>query len=177
MKYLQRYKVPFSGLKNDAHVFEFDIDKRFFDEYSYSIVKDGHVQVEVRLEKQDTLMVAHFSLKGDILLSCDLCLNTYKHPISKEEQLIIKFHGEEQINDTTEEIIVLAKNDYEIDFAPLIYEFINLSVPFNSRCSDPGKTQYCDLKVLNKIKDLERKDDPEEDYDPRWDILKKIKNN
>lgn len=177
MKYLQRYKVPFSGLKNNKHVFDFDIDKRFFDAYSYSLVKDGQVQVKIILEKQENLMIAQFLLKGEIALACDLCLNSYMHTLSQKERIIIKFQGETEINDTTEEILVLSKNDYEIDFAPLIYEFINLAVPINSRCDKPGETEYCDHKVLNKLKALEHQSTTEENTDPRWDILKKIKNN
>jgi len=177
LKYLQQYRIPFSGLKNDHHVFNFSVDKRFFDHYEYSIVKNGDLHVEVSLDKQETLMIAHFSIKGNILLACDLCLNEYPREISVQERLIIKFQGDDTIQDDTEEILVLSKNDYEINLAPLIYEYINLAVPFHSRCDRPGEHPFCDVATLSKLRDLEDKASTAEEQDPRWDILKKIKNN
>ncbi len=177
MKFLKQYRIPFTGLKNDRHEFDFEVDKRFFDEFEYSIVKDGKLKVLVELEKQETMMVLNFKIEGYISLNCDLCLNNYPGKTSINERLIIKFQEEDDLNQLTEEILVLSKQDYELDIAPLLYEYINLAVPINSRCDNPGNEVFCDKGMIEKIKSLSDNEEATEQNDPRWDILKKIKNN
>lgn len=177
MKFLKQYSIPFTGLKNDRHEFDFEIDKRFFDEFDYSIVKDGALKVVVKLEKQETMMILNFNIEGYLLLDCNLCLNNYPEKTSINERVIVKFNDEDDINQTTEEILVLSKSDYELDIAPLLYEYINLAVPINSRCDNPGNEASCDKEMVSKIESLSNTEEKEDQNDPRWEILKRIKNN
>ena len=177
MKFLKQYRIPFTGLKNDRHEFDFEIDKRFFDEFEYSIVKDGKLKIVVILEKQETMMILKFNIEGYISLDCDLCLNSYHGKTIINERLIVKFQEVDDLNQLTEEILVLSKQDYELDIAPLLYEYINLAVPINSRCDKPGNEVFCDKEMIKKLEDLSGTEEITEQNDPRWDILKKIKNN
>lgn len=158
-------------------MFDFEIDKRFFNEFDYSIVKDGALKVVVRLEKQETMMILHFNIEGYLSLDCNLCLNSYPEKTSINERVIVKFNDEDDINETTEEILVLSKSDYELDIAPLLYEYINLAVPINSRCDNPGNETFCDKEMVSKIESLSNTEEKEDQNDPRWEILKRIKNN
>lgn len=176
MKYLKQYRIPFTGLKNGKHLFEFEITNRFFDEFEYSIVKKAKLNLNLTLEKGDTMMVLNFKFDGHISLDCNLCLNEYPSKTEINERLIVKFH-EEDLNDSTEEIMVLSKGDYEIDITPWIYEYINLAIPINNRCEDPGNLSFCDQGMVNKIKALQVTEEEKQQNDPRWDILKNIKNN
>jgi len=177
LNYLQHYRIPYTGLKLDRHVFEYEIDKRFFDEFEYSIAKDGKLKAIITLDKQETMMIATFDISGFINLDCDVCLSSFPAETKISERLIIKFFGNEDLSENTEEILVLSKKDHELDVAPLIYEYINLAVPFNNRCKDPGNTPSCDLAMINKIKDLsiDNKESESESIDPRWEVLNKIK--
>ncbi|HLT41303.1 MAG TPA: DUF177 domain-containing protein [Sphingobacteriaceae bacterium] len=176
MKFLKQYSIPFTGLKNNRHVFDFEIDKRFFDEFEYSIVKNGELKVMVELDKRETMMILNFNIEGSIMLDCNFCLNNYPEKTIIKERIIVKFEQEE-MNETTEEILVLSKSDYELDIAPLLYEYINLAVPINSRCDNPGNESFCDKEMVSKIESLNSTEEIVEKNDPRWDILKKIKNN
>lgn len=177
MKFLKQYSIPFTGLKNDQHEFDFEIDKRFFDEFDYSIVKDGELRVVVTLEKQETMMILNFNIEGYLSLDCNLCLNSYPAKTIINERIIVKFNDEDDISQTTEEILVLSKNDYELDIAPLLYEYINLAVPINSRCDNPGNEAFCDKEMVSKIESLSNIEENQNQNDPRWEILKRIKNN
>jgi uncharacterized metal-binding protein YceD (DUF177 family) len=177
LKFLKQYRIPFTGLKNNRHEFDFQIDKRFFDEFEYSIVKDGELKVIVELDKQETMMILNFNIEGSIMLNCNLCLNNYPEKTIINERIIVKFEETDDINQTTEEILVLSKSEYELDIAPLLYEYINLAVPINSRCDNPGKESFCDKEMISKIESLNSTEKTAEQNDPRWDILKKIKNN
>lgn len=177
MKFLKQYRIPFTGLKNGPHDFDFEIDKRFFDEFDYSIVKNGQLKVLLTLEKGDTMLILTFTIEGSILLNCNLCLNEYSEKTIINERLIVKFQEEDDLSTSTEEILVLSKSDYELDIAPWLYEYINLAVPINSRCDNPGNESFCDTEMIAKIEALRMSEEKTEQNDPRWDILKSIKNN
>lgn len=174
MKSLQQYRIPFVGLKPGKHQFDFEIDERFFDEFEYSLVKKGKVQVSLQLDKQETMLILDFDIKGDIFLSCDVCLSDFPSPIEVKERQIAKFGGED-LEDDTEEIVVLPRNAHEIDVSLLIYEYINLAVPFINRCEDEGNMQWCDKEMIAKLNELSSpKEEETNDADPRWEALKKI---
>lgn len=177
MNYLQYYHIPYTGLKLGQHIFEYEIDKRFFDEFEYSIVKDGKLKLSVTLDKQETLMIANFDIKGFIYLDCDLCLSSFPAETAINERAIIKFSEHEDISEDTEEILILSKKDHELDISPLIYEYINVAVPFNSRCDDPGNKSTCDVEMIDKINSLSihNKESEQQSIDPRWEVLNKIK--
>ncbi|MXV51066.1 DUF177 domain-containing protein [Pedobacter sp. HMF7647] len=176
MKSLQQYRVPFSGLKLGKHQFEFDVDESFFREFEYSLVKNGTVKVDMELDKQETMLLLTFHIKGDIFLDCDVCLSGFPVAIDFNEKQIVKF-GEDDLEENTEEIMVLNRNEHEIDIAPLVYEYINLSVPYINRCNDVGNTEWCDKEMINKLNDLSIENNETHSDDPRWEALKKIKNN
>lgn len=172
MKSLRTYSIPFTGLKLGKHVFDYDITDSFFDDYEYSLVKKANLKCEVELDRQETMLILSFHITGDIGLSCDRCLAEFPGTVNIREQQIAKF-SEEEI-DENEEIITLGKNDHEINIAGLIYEYINVAVPFYSVCSDEGNTPYCDKEMLKEISKLSVNNEQNEQEDPRWDELKKI---
>jgi uncharacterized metal-binding protein YceD (DUF177 family) len=87
------------------------------------------------------------------------------------EQQIAKFSDEPV--DEDEEIIALGKNDHEIDISALIYEYINVAVPFTSVCGE-GNTSTCDKEMLDKLNSLSANGEQSEQADPRWDALRKM---
>ncbi|HYK77694.1 MAG TPA: DUF177 domain-containing protein [Daejeonella sp.] len=177
MKPLQEYRIPFKGLKIGKHNFAFEIDDVFFNVFEHSLVKSGSLKLNLELEKQETMLILLFKIKGEIKLNCDVCLGDYPLAVEIEEREIVKFSGDENLEDDTEEIIVLTKNDFEIDISGLIYEYINLAVPYFTRCQDEGNTSWCDKEMLAKLSQLsgEHKEETN-NADPRWEALKNIKN-
>ena len=179
MKSLKQYSIPFTGLKIGQHQFDFEVDGRFFDEFEYSLVKDGLLKVSLLLEKRETLMVLNFDIKGSIQLSCDKCLANFPYQVDTKDRLIAKFTESDEMADS-EEVIIITKNESEVDDSTFIYEIINLAVPYLSICENPGNTPACDLEMLNKIKELSISNDQEvenKQEDPRWDALKNIRKN
>jgi uncharacterized metal-binding protein YceD (DUF177 family) len=99
-------------------------------------------------------------------------LAQYPQQLDITEQQIAKFSDE--VIDADDEIITLNKNDHEINIAGLIYEYINVAMPFISVCNDEGNTPYCDKEMLEKLNNLSANDEQSENTDPRWDVLRKI---
>ena len=178
MKHLKQYKIPFSGLTTGKHNFEFEIDKSFFDCYEHSIVKNGNLKVEVELGKQETILILNIHIAGDIELTCDVCLSEFMAPVEVNERMLIKFSEDDWTNET-EEVILLSKTDYEVNIADLLYEYINLAVPYYIKCETQGKNISCDPEMLAKFlpEDTDEEQTEQETIDPRWEALKNIKNN
>ncbi|WP_345950449.1 DUF177 domain-containing protein [Mucilaginibacter sp. PAMB04274] len=173
MKSLKTYSIPFTGLKLGKHQFEYVIDSEFFKEFDYSLVKKANLQCQVELDKQETMLILNFHIFGNIDLPCDRCLSEYPQPMDIHEQQVAKF-SEEEI-DADEEIITLTKNETEINISGLIYEYINVAVPFIATCGNEGQTPYCDKDMLDRLNKLSGGDEQEKSADPRWDALKKLK--
>jgi len=171
LKSLRIYSIPFTGLKLGKHQFEYDITDAFFDEFEYSLVKRANLKCLVELEKQETMLILNFDIKGSIFANCDRCLAQYPQPVDIREQQIAKFRSEE--GDDDEEIIILTKSDHEIDVSGLIYEYINVALPLITVCIDEGFTPYCDKEMLESLSKLTVNPDPDQ-TDPRWDALKKL---
>ena len=176
MKYLKQYRIPFSGLAAGKHDFEFEINDKFFDCYEHSLVKKGNLTAKVSLQKQETMLIVNFDIEGTIKLNCDVCLTEFDAPVSFQERLIVKFVNEEWDNET-DEVIILNKTDHELDIANLLYEYINVQVPYYAKCTEQGVNISCDPEMLAKINTEEESNTEEENIDPRWAALKNIKNN
>jgi uncharacterized metal-binding protein YceD (DUF177 family) len=171
------YRIPFTGLKNGKHTFEYDINERFFSEYDYSLVKNGEIKVALELDKQETMLILLFRITGHIYLDCDVCLAKYPMSVDLSERVIAKF-GEQGDDDEDEDIIYLGRNDHEIDISGLIYEYVNLSAPYISRCGDEGNTRWCDKEMIERLRSLSANEEKSTaEPDPRWEALKKIKKN
>ena len=177
MKALKQFSIPFTGLKLGKHQFEFEIDKSFFDAFEYSLVKDGALKVSLDFDKQETMLILNFHISGTIQLNCDKCLAEFGQPIDIKERQIVKF-AEDELESDDLEIIVLNRKESEIDVSEMIYEFINVAIPYINNCEQAGTNQKCDpemIATLEKLATGSVENEEEKSDDPRWEALKKLK--
>jgi uncharacterized protein len=174
MNYLSQYTIPFSGLKEGEHLFDFTADQRFFAGFEESEIKKGSVSIRIEMEKRTTYLRLTFMLEGKVELICDRCLEPYFQPIESRNLILVKFSETE--TDDGDEVIYIHPGAHQIEVANLIYEFIVLSIPIRHVHSDDadGKS-LCDPEMLRKLDELKVSGIPESDpIDPRWEDLKKI---
>ena len=177
LKPLKQFSIPFTGLKIGKHQFDFEIDNSFFDAFEYSLVKKGALKASVELDKQETMLILQFHIEGIIILDCDKCLADFEAPISIQERQIVKF-AEDELESDDLEIITLSKKESEIDVSELIYEFITVSVPYIKICEQDGNGQLCDQEMIARLESLSvgtQKEEEQQNDDPRWAALKKLK--
>ena len=202
MKVRRTYTIPFVGLKLGTHDFDFEITDAFFDEVDYSIIQRGDVAVQLKLEKKETMLVANFSVSGQVYTTCDRCNDPIEVPVKGQYKLIFSF-GTEQSDD--ENLHVLHPDAYELELFYIIYELITVSLPSRK----VHKTGECNEEMLELIsryssqnegngddddwdeEDWDDEDDWDEDdedwdeeddepdddqpIDPRWKELSKLK--
>lgn len=174
MKPNRQFVIPFKGLKVGKHNFVFDIDDKFFDDYEQSEITQGHVHIEVDLDKRSNMLEFHFRLAGNVMVTCDRCLDEFEMPIEFDAPLYVKFGDENE--EQTDEIIVLSHSEFEIDVAQYIYEFVHLSLPYKRvHPNDSKGRSTCNKEMLKKLDEYIIREN-EEDNDPRWDDLKNLLN-
>ena len=174
MNYLSQYTIPFSGLNDGKHLFDFTADHRFFTGFEESEIEQGNVSISVELEKRATYLRLMFKLKGEVELICDRCLEAYFQQVHGKYPMLVKFSETE--TDDGDEVIYIHPGASQVEVAKLIYEFIILSIPIRHiHPDDQNGNSLCDQEMLKKLDEYKAADLPENDpIDPRWNDLKKI---
>ena len=169
MDALQEYTIPFIGLKLGKHRFDYHIEDTFFTTFEYHDFKTIHCDVVLFFTKKNTLLELAIKIQGTAVLNCDTTNEPYKQSIQNSLDLVVKF-GEE-FNDDNDEILVLPHTAHQINVSQYIYEAIVLALPIKR--VHPGIADgTLDSKVLDKLRELETKDNKQ--TDPRWDKLNKL---
>lgn len=125
-------------------------------------------------------MVADIRLAGTVRLTCDVCLREFDGVTAIEAPLVIKF-SEDDLTETTDEMLVLTKNEYEFSIADTLYEHINVSVPPYVRCNELSDGGVCDQEMIDRLEGLapnqEEGGQADQPIDPRWEMLERLKKN
>ena len=172
MKDLKQFNIPFIGLKEESHLFDYQIDNKFFEAFNFEEYFDANINVTLTLDKKSTMLNLSFSAKGTVNVTCDVSGERFDQEINAALPLIVKF-GEEY-NDENEEILILPHSEYQINVAQYIYEMIVLSVP-SKRVHPQVLDGTMESEALKKLEKLSVKEEKTTDVvDPRWDKLKSL---
>jgi uncharacterized protein len=167
------FTIPVSGIKEGHRTFGFEIDKEFFDQFEESEIKDGELIAVAEIEKNSTHLDLDIKISGKVRVCCDRCLEMFDHPVECENRLLIKFGHKADENDP--EIIILPRDEHELDLKQYLYEFIHLALPIRRIHPDNADgISTCDPVMLQKLK--EHLVEEATSIDPRWDELKKLMN-
>lgn len=161
--------IPFIGLKIGTHEFDFSVSDEFFEGIEYSVVERGRVDFHIVFEKKETMMIADFELNGTVETQCDRCGDELSMPINGSYQLIFKF-GDDESEDET--LVVLPSEAYRIDLRPHFHEFITVSLP-SRMIHEEGD---CNEEMEDLIDEYSAHSEEDEELDPRWSELNKLKN-
>ncbi|MBK7958814.1 MAG: DUF177 domain-containing protein [Bacteroidetes bacterium] len=173
MAILKQFNIPFVGLKNGVHVFDFEIDHRFFAQFEDSYIKEAQVSVKLNFDKKDLFFKLDFSIDGKVKVPCDRCLEEFDVEIFNDFAIFVKFEERESKIGDEDNVIYLSKNDSHVDVSQVVYDFILLSVPMqNIHPNGADGEPTCNPAVIKKLKGEDNKSDA---LDPRWEALKKLK--
>lgn len=167
-------------------MFEYEVTDKFFEDITYSLIHSGSLNVRLELDKRQTMMIAKFSVIGNVSTDCDRCTAPMKLNIKGEFQLVYRF-GLEESDD--ESLVVLHPDEYQINVKDPIYELITVSMPSRT-IHPPGE---CDEDMWKLVQEYtinsgsddedefdsddefdDDEDDDDPDDDPRWSLLKNL---
>ncbi len=164
------FYIHFEGLKEDLHHFEFEVDDAFFSMFESSLIEHGSLKVALELNKKSTMMELNFSINGMVTCDCDLCGDPLAVDMNLKEGVIAKYGDEGQ--ESTDELTFIPPSAHHIDVAPYIYEFIVLAMP----SKNVHKRGACNPRALELLKKLNAQSDEKDNIDPRWSMLRQLKN-
>lgn len=174
MNVLRAFDVDIFKLSNDRHDYQFDIGNSFFEAHQESVVNEGQGKVALELDKNDNFIKATFNIDVSVKLTCDRSLDLFDFDIQDQEEIIFKFGEEEQELD--DNMVVITRDRQRINFAQYIYELISVAIPMK-KLHPRFKDESEEDELIYSSDQADQEDDNKtDDIDPRWSMLKGLKN-
>ncbi|MGQ9846501.1 MAG: YceD family protein [Bacteroidales bacterium] len=166
------YIIPITSTKEGLNQLEYSIDKSFLEQFNYRDIMDISAKVYVNLYKSNRLFDISLSIKGEIKVECDRCLDEFMMPVSFEHHIIIK--AEDHYSDENDEVVYIPESSTELDLAPYVFETIVFSIPMRKvHSNDSDGNSLCNQEMISKLNKFLIN---ESDTDPRWDTIKEMLN-
>lgn len=170
---LDEYVIPFYGLKEGVHEYNFVVNNMFFEFFNNPDLTGGDLNVLVSLNKKSTFFEMGFKIKGSLRLICDRCLDEFNYPVDIQKMLYVSF-GEEN-EEQTDNMVIISREETRLNVAQFIYELSALNVPIKKIHPNNEKGEStCNKGMLEKLK--QHQGEKKNEIDPRWEALKKLKN-
>lgn len=144
------FTIPYLGLMNGAHNFDFILDDVFLSSLEKSSIEKGRFEMMITFDKQDRMIVLTINCSGYYNADCDRCLAPIQVPMIYEDQVIIKV--EEAPSIKKDEVYYVEPSTSHIDIAPFMVESLHLHLPMQNirECEEEGYTS-CDQEVLKNL--------------------------
>jgi uncharacterized metal-binding protein YceD (DUF177 family) len=183
------YKIALKDLNSKTSVFEYKLDNAFFEKIDDPEIRRGKVNAVVTVTKTGGAFELDFELEGNVQVPCNRCLDDMEQAISHKSKFTVKLGKE--FAEEKNNVIIVPETEGEINIAWFLFEFIALSIPIK-HVHAPGK---CNKGMMTKLRKHSVKEEgdnfgfdveempesdmetnsQEENIDPRWNELKKLK--
>jgi len=150
--------VRISGLSEGEHDFSFHLGEQFFTSFEGSEINRGELKARVIMDNRAGALTFRFHLEGEVEVMCDRCLDPFMTEIRSVQQLIVK-RGDVP-GELDDDVLVIGKDDHEIDIRQYLYEFVVLAIPCK-RIHPPDKNgkSTCNpemIKILEAHRERKR---------------------
>lgn len=157
--------------------FSYLVDTEFFSKMESADIHAGKVYVELNVKHDGDIFDLSFKMNGEIIISCDRCLDDMPLNVDTDYHLVVKY-GEEY-NDESDETLIIPESYNDLDLSSIIYDTIALTIPLKhihpeGECNAEMTAQL--NQHLASISDSES-DSEEVKTDPRWDALRSLLDN
>ncbi|MGV8962606.1 MAG: YceD family protein [Candidatus Saccharimonadaceae bacterium] len=194
------YKIDLKNLPNGINTYSYELDRKFFEAIDHEEIRKGNVKAELTVKKTISAFEFMFHLIGTIQIPCDRCLDEMDQEIETDNRLIVKL-GEEY-SEESDEIVTVPADEGAINIAWYLYEFIVLNIPIKhvhipGKCNKVMTSKYRKHKAVSSSdendddddndnsadfdeegineNDVDITDNSSQETDPRWDVLKDMK--
>lgn len=178
---LHAYDINIVGLESKRYEYDFTSDDAFFAALDQLLIRKGHVQTHVVLDKSETMIRLDFHIVGTVEQICDRSLDEYDERVDTQQMMLLKFgdHNEE----LSDEIELIERNTATVNVARYIFEFISLSLPMKRL--HPRFREEDELDDGSGVKLIyssgpvtdDGENDDQSTMDPRWAALRKLNDN
>lgn len=170
------YDIAFVGLAQGTHLFNYELNDTFFAEYGEVPFKNCNATVQLSIIKNSSFLQLHFAVGGTATTLCDRCGNDYPLQLWDEFKIVVKMaHNPQQMNDEEKDpdIYYISYTDSILVVKDWLYEFVLLSIPMQSMCSEQQIGAQCNQTVISMLQTLS----PDTEHKKAvWKDLDKFKN-
>lgn len=173
------FKWKLKTLPFGSQAINYHVEGDFFNEAESADIVAACIDVTALVNrKEENYFEFSFRCTGTVTIPCDRCLA----PMTLEVDTTYAVSATQQgdvLDDSGDGQLFVPESWHELDVAPIIRDTVLLSIPL-THTHAPGE---CDPIVMEKLRQLEvdghtheGDDDVSQPVDPRWDALRKIKN-
>ena len=136
-------------------------------EVCVTITRKSEVDYEMRLD-----------CHGELTIPCDRCLEAMTHDVDTIYELSVRQEGDE-FDDSRDRVLMVPEGWHELDVEPLIRVTVLLTVPIMHTHPDGECNQdmFSALHAHEAVAAENEEETAERQTDPRWEALRKLKNN
>lgn len=168
-----KFVVEVQSLAEGLHEFEWELGKEFFETLPKDLLEGGKATVKVHLRKTSTMLQADFKIKGTLALVCDRSLDVFDFPCQVTSTIFYKYSKE--FREVSEDTYLIPTGYFELDLMPNVLDELMLAIPLKKL-----HPRYQAKKEDNVSEELffttSTDENNTEQIDPRWEVLKKLKN-
>lgn len=177
MDYRSKFNLSVSGWPVTGQLFEYELGEDFFTYFQHPDLKKGLLKASVMMKRIEESFSIELTVNGTVEIQCDRCLGVYHFPIDIKQILIARNESNcSEADYENDDIIVIKHGEHLINIAQHLHDFISLSIPFRKvHPDDESGASTCDPEFLKRISNEESHKPT--GTDPRWDILKYLKDN
>jgi len=172
MKEQDNFTIPFIGLKDGEHLFNYTINNTFFKSFDFNDFNSTAINLQVLLNKKPTILEFTLIFDGFVNVDCDVSNEAYNQEINGTYHFVVKFG--DQYNDDDEALLVIPHGSHQVNIQQFVYETLVLAVPQKKVHPEVVKGTL-KSEILSKLEELSpNKSKRKDKTDPRWDTLKKL---
>lgn len=170
---MSKYKIKLNGLKDGSYINSFRIRGEFFETLNSSEIKLVDIDIDTMLKVENRRYNLEIKSNGMVIdIPCDICTEKINIPISSKINYIIKKGIEKDLED--ENVIFVDEKDKELILDSFLYEMIVLAFPTKRQHQlNAINDEECNKEMVNLINKYSVKEN--NNIDPRWEALKKLK--
>jgi uncharacterized metal-binding protein YceD (DUF177 family) len=182
------FKLPLKTLQHGEHEFNYVLGKQFFVNMESADIRDAALTANLLVNYRGDVYDLTFTIKGEVTLLCDRCLDEMQLPIDVSYHIMVKYG--EVYRDDSDELLEIPFNE-DLNVAYMIYDTVSLAVPIKHvhpqgkcnrqmsavlkkhRAHAPGDVDAeLEDQLIDEMDTLEADAPAGDNGDPRWDALR-----
>ena len=173
-------KLKLKTLPFGTHTVECHLDESFFNLEQETEVRKADVDVTLNVtRKSENTYHLEIDCNGTVTIPCDRCLDNLDLPVDVDYRLNVEQMGTE-LDDSNEELLIVPSEWRELDTAPIVRDTVLLAIPMthsheNEEDCNADMLDVLDIHRVEAVPDGDDNDSETTGTDPRWEALKKLK--